>query len=56
MKHNEKDVIPIMNKKSIATLLLLAFGVSGLGAAPALADDTAQVTSAVQGRDEQLSY
>lgn len=55
MKHNEKDVIPIMNKKSIATLLLLAFGVSGLGAAPALADDTAhvadtaQVTSAVQG-------
>ena len=55
MKHNEKDVIPIMNKKSIAILLLLAFGVSGLGAAPALADDTApvadtaQVTSAVQG-------
>lgn len=44
-----------MKQKSIATLLLIAFGVSGFGAVPALADDTTPVTatsevvSAVQG-------
>ena len=58
MKHrNEKDVITLMKKqKSIATMLLIALGVSVFGASPALADDTAaaqqpqsQITTSVNG-------